>query len=129
MGPRETPPPLPDIEPDMVEAEAAQVWTALRECNWVVAMPSAALLKATLAPGGAGAFPAGDSKSVDGVGLKLIPALDPLNRSPSPCPTNRNKYRQPVFLVEFNSTPSMQTLTTFEANVAKTGSIAWLKAA
>ena len=93
MGPRETPPPLPDIEPDMVEAEAAQVWTALRECNWVVAMPSAPLLKATLAPDGAGAFPAGESKSVDGAGLKLIPALDPLNRSPSPCPTNRNKYR------------------------------------
>ena len=90
MGPRETPPPLPDIEPDMVEAEAAQVWTALRECNRVVAMPSAALLKATLAPDGAGAFPVGDS---NGVGLKLIPALDPLNRSPSLCPTNRNKYR------------------------------------
>ena len=100
MGPRETPPPLPDIEPDMVEAEASQVWTALRECNWVVAMPSAALLKATHAPDGAGAFPAGDSKSVVGAGLKLIPALDPLNRSPSPCPTNRNKYRQSVFLVE-----------------------------
>jgi hypothetical protein len=48
MGPRETPPPLPDIEPGMVEAEAAQVWTALRECNWVVAMPSAALLKALI---------------------------------------------------------------------------------
>ncbi len=32
----------------MVEAEAAQVWTALRECNWVVAMPSAALLKALI---------------------------------------------------------------------------------
>ncbi len=69
----------------------------------MVAMPSAALLKATLAPDGAGAFPAGDSKSVDAVGLKLIPALDRINRSPSPCPTNRNKYRQPVFLVEFNS--------------------------
>ena len=61
MGPRETPPPLPDIEPDMVEAEAAQVWTALRECNWVVAMPSAALLKATLAPDGVGAISAEDS--------------------------------------------------------------------
>ena len=94
----------------MVEAEAAQVWTALRESNRVVAMTSAALLKATLAPDGAGAIPAGDSKSVvDDVGLKLIPALDPLNRSPSPSPTNRNKYRQPVFLVEFNSLPSPNT--------------------
>ena len=93
MSPIESPPPLPEIEPDMVEAEAAQVLTALRECNWVVAMPSAPLLKATLAPDGAGAFPAGESKSVDGAGLKLIPALDPLNRSPSPRPTNRNKYR------------------------------------
>ena len=93
----------------MVEAEAAQVWTALRESNRVVAMTSAALLKATLAPDGAGAFPAGESKSVDGAGLKLISALDPLNRSPSPSPTNRNKYRQPVFLVEFNSLPSPNT--------------------
>ena len=65
MGPRETPPPLPDIEPDMAEAAAAQVWTALRECNWEVAMPSAALLKTTLAPDGAGAFPAGDTEGVE----------------------------------------------------------------
>ena len=28
-APERHPPPLPDIEPDMVEAEAAQVWTAL----------------------------------------------------------------------------------------------------
>ena len=64
MGPRETPPPLPNIEPDMVEFVAAQVWTVLRECDWVVAMPSAALLKDTLASDGTGAVPAGDSKSV-----------------------------------------------------------------
>lgn len=42
---------------------------------------------------GAGAFPAGDSKCVDRVGLKFMRALDLLNRSPSPCPTNRNKDR------------------------------------
>ena len=38
MGNRETPPPLPDIEPNVVEAEVAQVWTALRECNCVLAL-------------------------------------------------------------------------------------------
>ena len=38
MGPRESPPPLPDIEPNMVEGEETLVWTALRECNWVQAM-------------------------------------------------------------------------------------------
>ena len=111
----------------MVEAEAAQVWTALRESNRVVAMTSAALLKANLAPDGAGAIPAGDSKSVvDDVGLKLIPALDPLNRSPSPSPTNRNKYRQPVFLVEFNSTLARHQLTFYHPHLTETNSVAWL---
>ena len=107
----------------MVEAEAAQVWTALRESNRVVAMTSAALLKATLAPDGAGAIPAGDSKSVvDDVGLKLIPALDPLNRSPSPSPTNRNKYRQPVFLVEFNSRACLKRILGCARKIKRPGS-------
>ena len=38
MGPREWPPQLPDIEPNMVEDEQTLVWTALRECNWVQAL-------------------------------------------------------------------------------------------
>ena len=38
MGPRESPPQLPDIEPNMVENQETLVWTALRECNWVQAM-------------------------------------------------------------------------------------------
>jgi len=34
MGPREQPPPLPDIEPNLVEGRCA-VRKALRECNWM----------------------------------------------------------------------------------------------
>jgi phenylpropionate dioxygenase-like ring-hydroxylating dioxygenase large terminal subunit len=36
MGPRETPPPLPDLEANMVEG--ANVSTVLRECNWMQAL-------------------------------------------------------------------------------------------
>ncbi|MFQ6030325.1 MAG: Rieske 2Fe-2S domain-containing protein [Dehalococcoidia bacterium] len=38
MGPRAEPPPLPDIEPNMIPEEQVTTWTALRECNWVQAM-------------------------------------------------------------------------------------------
>ncbi len=34
MGPRETPPPLPDIEPNMLPRGEYVVQKALRECNW-----------------------------------------------------------------------------------------------
>jgi len=34
MGPRRTPPPLPDIEPNMLPAGQYQVQKVLRECNW-----------------------------------------------------------------------------------------------
>ena len=34
MGPRQTPPPLPDIEPNMLPAGEYQVQKVLRECNW-----------------------------------------------------------------------------------------------
>ncbi len=35
MGPRETPPPLPDIEPNMLPAGEYAVQKVLRECNWI----------------------------------------------------------------------------------------------
>jgi phthalate 4,5-dioxygenase len=38
MGPREEPPPLPDLEPNMRPDEDTEIWTALRECNWVQAL-------------------------------------------------------------------------------------------
>jgi phenylpropionate dioxygenase-like ring-hydroxylating dioxygenase large terminal subunit len=38
MGPRSTPPPLPDLEPNLLPAAQTEVWTALRECNWVQAL-------------------------------------------------------------------------------------------
>ena len=38
MGPRQEPPPLPDLEPNLLPAEHTEVWTALRECNWVQAL-------------------------------------------------------------------------------------------
>jgi phthalate 4,5-dioxygenase len=38
MGPREEPPPLPDLEPNLLSDGQAEIWTALRECNWVQAM-------------------------------------------------------------------------------------------
>ena len=38
MGPRQEPPPLPDLEPNMLSDGQAEIWTALRECNWVQAM-------------------------------------------------------------------------------------------
>ena len=38
MGPREQPPPLPDLEANMLPAGQWAVWTALRECNWVQAL-------------------------------------------------------------------------------------------
>lgn len=38
MGPREEPPPLPDLEPNMLPDEPTEIWTALRECNWVQAL-------------------------------------------------------------------------------------------
>jgi phthalate 4,5-dioxygenase oxygenase subunit len=34
MGPRQTPPPLPDIEPNMLPRSEYVVQKALRECNW-----------------------------------------------------------------------------------------------
>jgi len=37
LGPRETPPPLPDIEPNMMAGEGV-VQKILRECNWVQGM-------------------------------------------------------------------------------------------
>lgn len=38
MGPREEPPPLPDLEPNMLAEGEGSVSTALRECNWVQAL-------------------------------------------------------------------------------------------
>jgi phenylpropionate dioxygenase-like ring-hydroxylating dioxygenase large terminal subunit len=38
MGPRQVPPPLPDLEPNLLPTEQTEVWTALRECNWVQAL-------------------------------------------------------------------------------------------
>lgn len=34
MGPRTTPPPLPDLEPNMLPERQTNVWAAMRECNW-----------------------------------------------------------------------------------------------
>jgi phthalate 4,5-dioxygenase len=38
MGPRETPPPLPDIEPNLMDTGEVVVQKALRECNWFQAL-------------------------------------------------------------------------------------------
>jgi phthalate 4,5-dioxygenase oxygenase subunit len=38
LGPRATPPPLPDIEPNMLEPGASTVRKVLRECNWFQAL-------------------------------------------------------------------------------------------
>lgn len=39
MGTRTDPPPLPDIEPNMLPDDAEQsLWTAVRDCNWVQAL-------------------------------------------------------------------------------------------
>ena len=38
MGPREAPPPLPDLEPNLLPDGQAEIWTAQRECNWVQAL-------------------------------------------------------------------------------------------
>jgi len=38
MGPREEPPPLPDIEPNMLPEGEGMVWTAMRGCNWLQAL-------------------------------------------------------------------------------------------
>jgi phthalate 4,5-dioxygenase len=38
MGPREAPPPLPDLEPNLLPGVQVEMWTALRECNWVQAL-------------------------------------------------------------------------------------------
>ena len=38
LGPRQEPPPLPDLEPNMLPEGQWSVWTALRECNWVQAL-------------------------------------------------------------------------------------------
>jgi phthalate 4,5-dioxygenase oxygenase subunit len=35
MGPRSEPPPLPDLEWNVLPQENTSVWKALRECNWV----------------------------------------------------------------------------------------------
>ena len=37
MGSRSEPPPLPDIEPNMLDGPS-YIWTALRECNWLQAL-------------------------------------------------------------------------------------------
>src|SRR2546422_691686 len=34
MGPREVPPPLPDIEPNLMATEEVVIQKALRDCNW-----------------------------------------------------------------------------------------------
>jgi phthalate 4,5-dioxygenase len=38
MGPRETPPPLPDIEPNMLSRGEYAIQKVLRECNWFQAL-------------------------------------------------------------------------------------------
>jgi len=38
MGSRQEPPPLPDLEPNLLSDGQTQIWTALRECNWVQAL-------------------------------------------------------------------------------------------
>jgi phenylpropionate dioxygenase-like ring-hydroxylating dioxygenase large terminal subunit len=38
MGPREAPPPLPDLEPNLLPDVQVEMWMALRECNWVQAL-------------------------------------------------------------------------------------------
>jgi phenylpropionate dioxygenase-like ring-hydroxylating dioxygenase large terminal subunit len=38
MGPRQEPPPLPDLEANMLPVGQWAVWTAMRECNWVQAL-------------------------------------------------------------------------------------------
>jgi phenylpropionate dioxygenase-like ring-hydroxylating dioxygenase large terminal subunit len=38
MGPRQEPPPLPDLEANMLPEGQWAVWAALRECNWVQAL-------------------------------------------------------------------------------------------
>lgn len=38
MGPRQEPPPLPDLEPNMLPAGQWKVWSAMRECNWMQAL-------------------------------------------------------------------------------------------
>lgn len=38
MGPREVPPPLPDLDPNMQPEGRAVVWLAQRECNWAQAL-------------------------------------------------------------------------------------------
>ena len=35
MGPRETPPPLPDLEPNVLPSSQFPVMKVLRDCNWV----------------------------------------------------------------------------------------------
>ena len=38
MGARHIPPPLPDLEANMLPDGPGEMWTALRECNWVQAL-------------------------------------------------------------------------------------------
>jgi nitrite reductase/ring-hydroxylating ferredoxin subunit len=38
MGPRETPPPLPDLEPNLLPADQVQLSTLMQECNWLQAL-------------------------------------------------------------------------------------------
>lgn len=38
MGPRQNPPPLPDLEANMLPGEQSVVWTAMRNCNWLQAL-------------------------------------------------------------------------------------------
>ena len=38
MGERSTPPPLPDLEPNLIPGEGYQVRQIMRECNWVQAL-------------------------------------------------------------------------------------------
>jgi phthalate 4,5-dioxygenase oxygenase subunit len=38
MGQRQDPPPLPDLEPNLLSDGQTGIWAALRECNWVQAM-------------------------------------------------------------------------------------------
>ena len=59
--------------------------------------------------------------------MKLIPAAERPKRSQSPCPTNRNQHRQTVLLVEFNSTPTPDTLLLLPSGIRVSGVESWVQ--
>ena len=59
--------------------------------------------------------------------MKLIPAAERPKRSQSPCPTNRNQHRQTVLLVEFNSTPTPDTLLLLPSGISVSGVESWVR--